>query len=292
MRIILIKSDSLPIVEAKLEVYRALRYHLYFENILLHHVFENYEEIAKLSFHKKLSFLSDTIKDLSNSIPINNLTKMITDAEEKVFTNRNIRDLCHGVIIRDNGKYVGNTNDSPYVCYSMFTVRNLKRYLVEETLKSVGESLGSAICAGILSHIESKVKSELKKDLIHLKVELTKELFATISLIVFAVISVFFSPWLGLLVAAVTFFITLVMSVDVNSNGWRNKVANEIGEKVRDNKSAILHKVFPDIEALCKKTSRDLKSVAYSLRAHQRKIQLVDQEQCKSVFISSSYCCL
>lgn len=292
MRIILIKSDSLPIVEAKLEVYNAFQYHIYSNNIYLHHEFEKYDEIAKFSFHRKLSSLSDAIEDISKSIPIANLTRIIIDAEEEVFTDRNIRDLCHRVIIRDDEKYVGTADDRSYVCYSMFKVRHLKGYLVEETLKNVGESLGSAICTGILQYIESKVKSELKRDLIHLKVELTKELFASISLIVVGVISLFISSWLSLLIAACTLFISLVMSVDVNSYEWRNKVADEIGEKVRENKNAILHKVLPDIETLCRKTSTDLENVAYSLQAHRREIQLVDQEQCKLVFVSSNYCCV
>lgn len=288
VRVILIKSDSLPIVEAKLEVYKALKVHIISENMFLHHELEEYDEIAKLSFHRKLSSFSGKILDLSKNIPIASLTKIIMEAEENVFTCRNIRDLCHSAVIRNEGRYVGTADDRSYECYSMFTIKKLKECLVEETLNKIGESLGSEICTGILKYIESRVKSELKKDLIHLKVELTKELFASISLIVIMAISYFFSSWLSLLVAVGTFFVTLVMSVDVNSYAWRNKVADEICGKVRAHRSEILDKVLPDIEKLCKKTSRDLENVAELLLALQRNIQLVNQKQCKLVFISIS----
>lgn len=292
MRVILIKSDSLPIVEAKFEVYKALRDHINSGNMFLHHVMEEYDEIAKLSFHRKLSYFSGKILDLSNNIPIASLTTIITEAAENVFTHSKIRNLCHSAMIRYDGEDVGTADDRSYVCYSMFTVTKLKKCLVEETLKKIGDSLASEICTGILRDIESKVKSELKKDLIHLKVELTKELLASISLIVMLAISVFISAWLNLLVAMGTFFVTLVMPIDVNSYTWRNKVADEIWGNIRDNRCAIFNKVLLDVEKLCRKTSSDLENVAKSLQAYQREIQLVNQKQCKLVFISKSICCV
>lgn len=292
MRVILIKSDSLPIVEAKFEVYKALKDRINSEKMCLHHVLEEYDEIAKLSFHRKLSSFSGIIEDLSKNIPIEGLTTIIKEAEEKVFTHWNVRNLCYSAIIRNGERYVGTAEDGSYLCYSMFTVKILKECLVEETLKKIGESLGSEICTGILRYIESKVKSELKKDLIRLKVELTKELFVSISLTVLVAFAYFYSPWLSLLLTVTTFFFTLVMRVDVNSNEWRSKVADEICEKVRDYRSAILCKILPDIETLCKKTSKDLENVAELLLAHQREIQVVNQMQCKLVFTYKSNCCV
>lgn len=281
VRIILIKSDSLPIVEAKLEVYKVFKSHIDSKNILLHHEFEEYNEIAKLSFHRKMSLFCEKIQDLSSSIPIVNLTTIINEAEDRALTMANIKQLCYEANIKHDGKDVGTVNDRSYVCYSIFTVRKLKTYLVEETLQKIGESLGSEICIEILREIESKVKSELKKDLIHLEVELKKELFASFSVIVMMAISFFISSWLGLLVAVGTIFVTLVMSVDVNSPEWRSKVADEIHRKVTEHRSAILRKVLPDIEKQCRQTSNDLETVANSLLALQRDIQLIDQKQCK-----------
>lgn len=292
VRIILIKSDSLSIVEAKFEVYKALKDRINSENMFLHHVLEEYDEIAKLSFHRKLSSFSGIIEDLSKNIPINSLTAIIKKAEENVFTHRNVRNLCLSVIIRNDEQYVGTAEDDSYVCYSMFTVRKLKECLVEETLKKIGESLGSEICTGILRYIESKVKSELKKDLIRLKVELTKELFVSISLTVLMAFAFLYSPWLSLFLTVTNIIVTFVVHVDVNSYAWRDNVANEICEKVRAHQSEILNNILPDIKTLCQKTSSDLENVAELLQAHQREIPIVNQMQCKLVFTSKSNCCV
>lgn len=279
-------------MEAKLEVYKALKDSIISEHMFLHHVFEEYDEIAKLCFHRKLSSFSGKILDLSKNIPIDSLTIIIMEAEEEVFTSRIIRNLCHCVIIRNDRQIVGTANDSSYVCYSMFTVKKLKEYLVEETLKKIGESLASEICTGILRYIESRVKCELKEDLMRLKVELTKELFVSISLTVLIGLAYLYSTWLSLFLTVTNVVVTLVRYVDVNSSAWRNKVADEICEKVRQCRSKILRKILPDIEKVCKKTSRDLENVAELLLAHQREIQVVNQMQCKLVLTSESNCCV
>lgn len=281
VRIILVKSDSLPIVEAKLKVYKAFKSHIDSENIFLHHVFEEYDEIAKLSFHRKISWFRDNIKEYSKSISEANLKQIIEEAADKALTETNVRDLCFDANIKDNKVDVGTAHGRSYVCYSMFTVRKLKGNLVEETLPKIGESLGSEICREILRHIESRVKTKLKDDLIPLKFELTKELFASVTVIVMMAISVFFSSWLGVLVAVGTFLYTLVASVDVNSYEWRRNVAEEIHKKVTENRSAILKKILPDIEELCNNTSTDLETVADSLLALQQNIQLIDQDHGK-----------
>lgn len=286
MRVILIKSDSLPIVEAKREVYKALTDHINSENLFLHHVLEEYDEIAKMSFHKKLSSFSCNILDLSKNIPIPRLTNIIMKAGEDVFTRRNIRHLCHSAIIRNDGSIVGTADDRPYVCYSMFTIRKLKKCLVEETLKKVGESLGSNICTGILQYIESEIKRKLRKNMMHVKLELTEALFNRIPLTFLMAVWFIFPLWLSLLVAVSTFLVTSVMFVDVNSDAWRNRVADEIFEKINAHRNAIVRRVLTDIETLCKETSSNLKTVAESMLAHQKEIQLVNQMQCKLIFIS------
>lgn len=270
-------------VEAKLKVYKTFKSHIDSENIFLHHVFEEYDEVAKLSFHRKLSWFCENIKEYSKSISEANLEKIIKEAEDKALTKTNVRDLCFGANIKDDKVDVGTAHDRSYVCYSIFRVRKLKEILVEETLQKIGESLGSEICREILRHIESRVKTKLKKDLIPLKLELTKELFASVTVIVMMAISLFFSSWLGVLVAVGTFFYTLVTTVDVNSYEWRRNVADEIHEKVTDKKSAILKKILPDIQNLCKTTSTDLKKVADSLLALQQNIQLINQDHGKYV---------
>lgn len=268
-------------IDAKLHVYNEFRNIIEKSEIYLHHEFEDYEEIAKMSARNKIAGFGSMVKTLSKSIPIENLDSIINEAADRALTQENVRQLCFGVDIKDDGKSIGTVKSSSYVCFSTFTVRRLKKYLAQETLQKVGESLGSEICTGILRYIESKVKAELKGDLIHLELELTNEIFATFTIIVMAVLSFYFTSWFTLIMMVGSMVVVAVLTVDVNSVEWRRKVADEIYNKVRDKRSNILRKVTPEIKALCQNTSKDLGTVAEKILKIRDRIQLIDKIESK-----------
>lgn len=76
-------------------------------------------------------------------------------------------------------------------------------------------------------------------------------------------------------------FVTLVWPEDINSESWRQKVADEIYEKVKENKSAILEKVRPKLDDRCRETSTELKNVAQKVLTLRENIHVVNQEQSK-----------
>lgn len=293
MRVILIQSKCMPIIEAKLEVYKRFKSHIDSENIFLLHKFEEYDEVAKLSAHKKISCFCDVLQDLSRSIPYDSLRGILDTAAAKSLTGDKIRSICYSVYLFDDTKAVGTVNSDAYLCFSVFRIKRLKGALVQESLNRIGNSLGSEICNGILHHIESNVKSRLVNDLADLKIELSENLYYSVKDIVITAIFWIFSPWVGLIVTAGMIFVNLVWPENINSESWRRKVANEIHDKMQENRSAILNRIRPDIENSCINTSADLQTVVKNLIALQQKIHLVDQQKCKlnvsnltSVFIN------
>lgn len=281
IRVILIHSKSLPLIQAKLVVYKTYESEIKSKHIFLHHEFDDYEEISKMSAKQKLLRFRLTVDVLSESIPSREIPNIIKEAASQALTSQNIRQLCFDAFIDDEGKNVGTVANAPYRCYSLITVRRLKENLADKTLLKIGESLGSEICIGILEHIQTKVKAKLKSDLISLRFELSPKVFASLTLIVTSIFMFIFNPLLGLLIAAGTFFATLWWSVDVNSTEWREKVADEIYDKVKEKRRTILEKIQPEIESLCKKASTELDRVSKNIRVLEEEIKIIPLDQCK-----------
>lgn len=284
---ILIKSECIPVIEAKLSAYHKFKPHIDSEDIFILHEFEEFDEIAKLSAQKKITWLYEELENLSGKIP-HDLEEIINKAEGKSLTKENIRDICYFVDLNDDdGNRIGTVYSSAYLCYSVFTVKKLKGVLVRETLNGIGNSLGSEICNGILQHIESNVKSSLVNGFADLKMELSEKLYYSVKDIVITAIFFIFSTWIGLIFTVSMIVVTLVWPENINSESWRQKVADEIYEKVKENKSAILENFKPHIESRCQKTSQDLKDVAQKVFDLQKEIHLVNQKQCEYNYLSN-----
>lgn len=281
VRIILIKSECMSVIEAKLSVYKKFKPYIDSENIVLLHEFEEYDEIAKLSARKKLTCLSDELEKLSGEIPLD-LKEIFNKAERKCLTKEKIRDICYNADINDDDdNRIGTVYSSAYLCYSVFTVKKLKVILVRETLNGIGNSLSSEICNEILHHIKSNVKSGLVNGFAELQKELSENLYYSVKDIVITAIFFIFSSWIGLIVTVGMLFVTLVWPEDINSESWRQKVADEIYEKVKENKSAILEKVRPKLDDRCRETSTELKNVAQKVLTLRENIHVENQGQSK-----------
>lgn len=280
VKLLLISSKSLRVIETKLRVYREFRFDIDSQKILLQHEHdEDYDEIAKISAYKKTSGFNGIVEALRKSIPSTNLSTILDQAADRALRFGNIERICFGVDIKDEGKHVGTVDSSPYVCYSMFTVKRIKKMLFEETLRGIGELLGSEICIGILQHIESQIKRELKSNIIHLKLNVSDELYVSVTLIVVTAIVFAFSSWLGVIFAVCAVVYTFVMSVDINSKGWRTQVANEVYLKVCEKRREILKSILPQIETVCRNTEKDIDIVAKKLKRFQERIPLFNQEE-------------
>lgn len=281
VRIILIKSECMSVIEAKLSVYKKFKPYIDSENIFLLHEFEEYDEIAKLSARKKLTCLSDELEKLSGEIPLD-LKEIFNKAERKCLTKEKIRDICYNADINDDDdNRIGTVYSSAYLCYSVFTVKKLKVILVRETLNGIGNSLSSEICNEILHHIKSNVKSGLVSGFAELQKELSENLYYSVKDIVITAIFFIFSSWIGLIVTVGMLFVTLVWPEDINSESWRQKVADEIYEKVKEKKSAILEKVRPKLDDRCRETSTELKNVAQKVLTLRENIHVENQGQSK-----------
>lgn len=104
-RVILIRSESIPVVEAKLAVYRKYKHLINKRKLILHHVYEDYDDVAKLIAYERLSSVCVLVESLVNIFTIG-LSEFSKELKGKQ-PSEDIQKLCHEVFNRTKDEAVG-----------------------------------------------------------------------------------------------------------------------------------------------------------------------------------------
>lgn len=92
-KIILISSKDISIVQAKLIVLKKYKYGIIEKNIFLQHVFDEFDEVAKLVASQRLSSFSTFVKLVLRCFTTD-LYEIITEYKDEMFTPEKIKQLC------------------------------------------------------------------------------------------------------------------------------------------------------------------------------------------------------
>lgn len=107
VRVILIKSDFIGVIDVKLEVYRNYRFFIDLGMIVLYYVYDEYDEIVKLSVYCRILYFSDLIVGLINFFLIEFFGNVICKVMDKMLIKEKIEELCFGVFIKYENEIVG-----------------------------------------------------------------------------------------------------------------------------------------------------------------------------------------
>lgn len=280
-KVILVHSESMQVVDAKLKVYKTFKSYLEQTQIFLHHEYEDSDDIAKWIASQKIASLSDYVQSTIDLFSREHLSLVIENALKNSLTQENIRDLCCYVVIKTGYVTVGSVSSESYACRLTFTIQRLKGTLVDETLKQTAKLLGTKICNGILDHIETVVQSKLTEELRKLGFQITDEIQARIEGSITYIIFEIIHSVAGVIMSIGAFFITLIYPVDINSKEWRQKIADEIFEKIDGNRLSLSTHILEEIMGICSKTVDDLKNILNQLTTHETKTFSIDQKKCK-----------
>lgn len=86
VRVILIHSKSVRVIEAKLKVYKEYQAVIDSSNIFLQHVHDDFDEITELNVYNKLTRLCDDVETLCKSINLKYLDKILKTAVDSALT--------------------------------------------------------------------------------------------------------------------------------------------------------------------------------------------------------------
>lgn len=232
---------------------------------------EHYAEVAKLIAHKKIEAYIPVIKSVKNSIPINHIGNIVSNAVNRALSKESITRLCFEAVIKESG----NINSDPYFCRLSSTVNRLKKELIEKTLASFSRYLGSEICAEMQKHIVSDIKRKFKFDLYPFTKFLNISKLLLLQSVLTAIAAIL-DPYAGVLVGFFSVVVTtFFIAVNVNSEAWRRDVATEIYEKVSKNKQEIVQDVTSNMLNRCKITIDELDNIVRQLEAFRRRINHV-----------------
>lgn len=273
----------MQVVDAKFKVYRTLK--MKPKQVFLHHEYEDSDDISRWIASQKIATVRASVQLTMDSLSSEHLASVINSALHNSLTQQNIRNLCCDVYIKTREENVGSVGSGRYACHLTKTVRRLKQVLVEETLKKTAKFLGTEICNGILHHIEIAVQGKITEDLIKLRSRISDEIHvlfeisitAIIFNIIYSIVSVFF--YIGV------FFITIIYPVDVNSREWREKVADEIFEKVLEHRQDLTIHILQEMKRIWSKTVNDLISISTQLSRFETETFHMDQKQSKYIYI-------
>ena len=267
-------------IEAKLKVFKEIEPYLSSRNILIHHDFEECDEICKTSGAQKLLSVHETVTSLKNSIPNDiSLENILKTAADKILSRRYIRDVCNGVDLWCGNQRVGTVHSETYFCYLDGTVRIIKKNLVKDTVEKISEDLGSEICKEILEHIKAKVQVSIADDLYKAQINILEDVYVTLKPVIIATVNFnLTTPLLGIIYALIVHFIWYV---DINSNSWRREVADEIFDKVSERRRTIIDNILPIVKNSCKVSTGDLGKLGRQLSDWKQGILLTDHQYCE-----------
>nr|XP_034317809.1 uncharacterized protein LOC105338984 [Crassostrea gigas] len=143
VRVILIHSKSLRVIEAKLKVYKEYKTVIDSGKIFLQHVYDDYEEISKLSAHSKMTWLCSVVQNLRNNLDC--LNTILEEDMDRVLTEENILTPS---------QKTRTFSDFPEIS----TLGENKEFILS-TLERTLEELGSTIYSEISKHFESQINS-------------------------------------------------------------------------------------------------------------------------------------
>lgn len=283
VKVILINGGFHSVLQAKKKAYQKYKKFFDFERFHLHHESEEYTEVAKLSAHQKVLSYKQFVESVRDSIPLENIEKIVKDAVNRALSKESITEQCFDAVLQESG----NTSSNPYYCRSSSTVNRLKQELMRKTVESVSKYLGSEICSEIEKHIKTEFQSKFSIDTDSIYTVLN---FSPLILLetMLTVIASILNPLLGVLLAIISVVGTFLFAVNVNSRSWRRDVANEIYKQVDKNKEKVLKELLSSIRNRCKITADHLKMIADRLEEFRSSIQLNDKDTRELFFVVSS----
>lgn len=104
-RVILIKSKSLPVVDAKLTVYKKYKHLIDKQKIILQHEYEEFDDVAKCIAYQMISLYCTFVESVINAFTMD-LPKMISDCPVESLTVGKIKQICLEVFERIKDKDV------------------------------------------------------------------------------------------------------------------------------------------------------------------------------------------
>lgn len=93
IRVMLIRSQFLPVIASKLIVYKSFKHEINENEIFLQHEYEDYDDVAKLIAYRLLSSFCSSLESMIYAFTTD-LQENMSDEFDKLLTTENIKEIC------------------------------------------------------------------------------------------------------------------------------------------------------------------------------------------------------
>ena len=135
--VILVVSNCITVIEAKLKVYRAYRAAKYPDNVFIHHTYDDNDHISKLSAFCKATFVCDRINSMANSITEDFIFKLVF-REVVGISSSAIGKICADVALKQSEQNIGTKRRG----HPKADIDVSLQMLLQETIKRTCKFLG------------------------------------------------------------------------------------------------------------------------------------------------------
>ena len=251
--VILVFSNCITVIEAKLKVYRAYRATKYLENFFIHHNYDDNDHISKLSAFCKATFVCDKINSMANSIPEDSIFKVVSKELGEISMST-IGRICANVAIEHSGQNIGTKGSE----HSKADLDLSLQMLLQETVKRTCRFLGFVSYKRIFSHF-------FRRD--HIPETIPQEIYESI---LFEAMKVHVSEY----ESKYSFGRPLG---DENFDKFRRKVASNVFEIIKKN----IETIVGTFKKMYKATIQDLSYVCETLESFKKSCRPSSMPECK-----------
>nr|XP_022308693.1 uncharacterized protein LOC111114603 isoform X3 [Crassostrea virginica] len=268
-RVIWIESTSLHTIDAKLEVYKDYENYLTSTEILLHHKFEDSNEIYKRSALQRLNFLSNVVIAIKDVVSSDYLLTVLHNVTEQEFSLEKLKAICNKINLKD-----------VYESLSYSLEMQSLETLLNPFLREVAKSYETKLLEDISTYTEHEFETNLKKTFADVKLHTSADAFQELVNDVNDVIS--------------QFLLDSVLSVKedhpfvysqrdhLNAKVWRDQVAIFLHEIVYTKKTAIITEIFKRINGVCNEAQDGMRRISTLIDDFISQIAISDQQTMRS----------
>lgn len=113
IRVMLIRSKSLPVVSAKLIVYKNFKHVINEKGVFLQHEYDGIDDVAKLIAYRVILSFCSSVESLVNAFTAD-LPKSMADYFNEPLTAKQIRIICSDVLENTGYKLFGSAKSTRY----------------------------------------------------------------------------------------------------------------------------------------------------------------------------------
>ncbi|KAK3108595.1 hypothetical protein FSP39_011621 [Pinctada imbricata] len=268
----------------------------------------NIEEWIAFNSARRLQSLAEKIVLITYAFPNRDtITTYIKEAIDAISEYDFEREAFNAYVVND-GEYIGSTTSGPHLSRMPTTIKSIKDKLVGKTLERIAECIANIIAKKISEFMLEKLKRTLKinieelRDLVstktfqnilvvHIeKIVVTSFLVVSAGIVGITLVEAGLLTAVGLATGAAVFAVataatvvgyTVFFPVDVNSEKWRKKVAEEtfhefkkkreeVKQKVCEKATGEIHKKFRESEKALMKSYNEICDVGKNLQMANR----------------------